>query len=364
MNSICSGKARDCRAGRSPSTGIEWTITAWQSDSVVAIRLFVGSLAFVLLLSLSSAAGIQTAPSLPAEVEVRIEAEPKTGTVGDLIRIDLDIILPVDCQLEIPQLENQVGDFVIIDFFPGPLTAEDENSPKSEKSQGNGLRHHRARVIASVYKTGNFEFPPIGMILKTGEGNEISFSSPPVNIEIRSVLNKDDQSLKDLKQQAEIPESARWLRWLLLSVAVLILAAIVRRFWKRHRGREMLLASITERDPLEAAEEELRVLLAEGYPDHRGMKRFYVILSEIVKRILEAGYGIQTAERTTSEIMDALGQNPAGALERLEQIESFLVQCDMVKFAKHIPLEEEHESTTRAARQILQQAKKAVFSRQ
>ena len=42
------------------------------------------------------------------------------------------------------------------------------------------------------------------------------------------------------------------------------------------------------------------------------VKPFYVALSDIVKRILESGYGIQTLEKTTGEVMDNLRQRPAG----------------------------------------------------
>jgi hypothetical protein len=312
---------------------------------------------FISVVGISQTASGLTQTPLPKGVEVRIEAQPKTGTVGDLIRIDLDVTLPADCLLEIPRLEGQIGDFAIIDFSPGSLVAEDRNSPGPAQTQNSDLRNHRARIIAAVYKTGTFEFPSIPLILKTSDGKEIAFSSPRVSIEIRSVLSDNNQKLKDLKQQAEIPEATRWILWFMLALAACILGASGIYLWRRRPRRAVSIPSVPRRDPLEIAEEELKALLARGHPDGNQVKKFYVILSEIAKRILESGYGIQTTEKTTSEIMLALGQNPVLEEESLAQIEFFLIHCDRVKFAKYLPSETEHDSAASNSLKILAEAK-------
>ena len=74
----------------------------------------------------------------------------------------------------------------------------------------------------------------------------------------------------------------------------------------------------------------------------------------MVKRILEAGYRIHTAERTTSEIMDSLRGESGRAREEMNRIESFLLQCDFVKFAKYVPEKAEHESAAQDALWILE----------
>ena len=87
-------------------------------------------------------------------------------------------------------------------------------------------------------------------------------------------------------------------------------------------------------------------------------KEFYVLLSEIVKRILEAGYEIHTAEQTTSEIMESLARKSDLEPEKLNRIESFFVRCDVVKFAKYVPSTPEHEAASENALEILAEAKK------
>ena len=65
-------------------------------------------------------------PPLPAEISIRIDAHPKTATVGDPIRLDLDISMPPGYQAEIPKPVAQSADFLHNGFFPGPGIARCE----------------------------------------------------------------------------------------------------------------------------------------------------------------------------------------------------------------------------------------------
>jgi hypothetical protein len=208
----------------------------------------------------------------------------------------------------------------------------------------------------ALYKTGEFEFPPISMSLRSPEGKEILFSSPAVKVQIQSVLKSDDQNLKELKRQAEIKEPVRWLLWLTLACLFILLLAIAAAFWQRRRRRPAVFQSaVPQIDPLELAESELRDLLGRGLLEKGFIKQFYIALSEIVRRVVEAGYGIHTLEMTTSEIMEDLradSKNHDGK-ENLARIESVLTLCDFAKFAKYLPSQRESEEAIRNAHQIL-----------
>jgi hypothetical protein len=289
---------------------------------------------------------------LPPGAEIRIDAVPKNATVGDLIQIDLDLTLPSGYQARIPKPDIKTGDFSILDFLPGPQIPKAAGLPQPEQRRGSPLQHHRARISLAVYKTGAFVFPSLPILLRTDKGIEIEVSSPPVNIEIQSVLTSSDRNLKDLKRQAEIGEPGRWFLWTALLAAVCIIAFIIWRIWRRNRPRDSFSTS-PERDPLEAAAEDLRGLLARGLPEQGREKGFYILLSAIIKRIIESGYRIHTAEQTTSEIMDSLRRNRKAGSESLESIESFLLRCDMVKFAKYVPSKSEQEAACADALGIL-----------
>jgi len=323
-----------------------------------ASPLFRAATILALWLMCSSPALVQTAP-LPPGVQVRIEATPKSATVGDPILLDLDILMPAGYRAEVLKPGNQAGDFSVLEFFPGPSV------PGPAQPQSDTNVHHRSRITAAVYGTGSFAFPPIQILIWTADGKKITASSPPVNVTIQSVLSEKDRELKDLKKQAEVPEPFPWLFWLTILLALAIVAFAAWILWKRRRKLIPASPSIPARDLLDIAEEELRALLARGVPEGRAAKQFYILLSGIVKRILEAGYGIHTSERTTSEIMDDLRSRSAPAPDALGRIESFLLRCDLVKFAKYVPSKAENEAAAEDALWILENSRQlSVASRQ
>jgi hypothetical protein len=325
----------------------------------------------VLLLSMVPAAIGETTPApqpqLPPGVQIETHVTPGLATVGDPIRLEFHITMPAGYQASIPAIDKQIGDFSIFEFSPGPLIPEPGKSEKPAsgiQTQAGAPIRHSACIIAAAYRTGTLTFPPIAILLRTPEGKQIGIASPPAKVEIQSILSAKDRDLKDLKKQAELPEPVRWGLWLALLSALGILGTVAWLMWKRRNRRAHSIPAAPPQDLLDMAEAELRRLLARDFPDNKQVKPFYVLLSDIVKRILEAGYGIHTAEQTTSEIMDALdlasGKNP----EDMERIDSFLRRCDVVKFAKYIPSTTEHESAVKDALGILEISRKLVVSRQ
>jgi hypothetical protein len=305
----------------------------------------------------------QPPESPPAGVAVRIQAQPLQATVGDPIRIDLDFTFPRGYRFEFPRLAGQIGEFSVLETFPGPDLPPGQPAGKAPAvapaaGPGSGEVHHLARIVVAAYRTGEFEFPALPFMLRDAAGKEVQVSSPAAKIRIDSVLQEADPRLKDLKKQAEIEEPFRWLPWLALGALACALAGLV--WWRVTRRRQPASAPFEppEVDPLDAADAELRDLLARGLLEKGLTKQFYVRLSGIVKKALEAGHGIQTVEKTTTEILAALVGAAKGLAapsdpEGLKRIEQLLLSCDLVKFARYLPSQAENDEAIQGAFQVL-----------
>ena len=319
--------------------------------------------AFVFLnffLFVSVCFGASVPQPFPAGVEIKATAHPQTAAIGDRIRIGLNITTPQGYRVEIPEPEHRVDDFSILEFFPGSEVAEtlkSEHSAQANKAPEASSQHQQAQIIAAIYKTGKFTFPGIPVFITDNNGVKTEIRSPAVDIEIQSVLKEDDHVLRDLKKQADIQEKFRWLFWTLIIAAVCILGAAVWFLWRKYRNHPASTPSIPVRYTLDLAESDLRNLVARNLPENGHTKKFYILLSEIVKRILETAYEIQTAEQTTLEIMDSLRRHSELEQDNLSRIEPFLLQCDIVKFAKYIPSETENANAVENAFRILEQAR-------
>ena len=304
------------------------------------------------------AASLAAQDEVPPGVRIRAAADPQKATVGDPIRIDFELDLPREYQVRFPSVGNQLRDFAVLEVYPGPKVPDARPEPSGTKAQPEVK--YRARIVAALYKVGEFEFPPLPLVLRDAGGKEHALSTPAIKIQIQSVLTDKDQDLKDLKNQAEIHEAVRWILWLALALLLALLAALA--WWRWQRGRrapELRLPAPPQMDPLSLAEAELRDLLALRLIENGFVKQFYVSLSEIAKKILEAGYGIQTVEKTSREILESLRNGGrVASTENLRHIEDLLLAYDLVKFAKYVPPGPENEAAVKNTVQILEVCKK------
>lgn len=338
---------------------------ARRQDRRLAALFLVAAVLAAPLLALPARQDTPPQPA-PPEVAVKVQAQPLTATVGDPIRIDFEFTSPRGYQLQFPRLPAQVGGFTILETYPGPdIPAQQApgkvSSPATAPAgaQDSDVLHLRARIVAAVYRIGEFEFPAMTFILREAGGKEAQVSSPAIKIRIESVLSDKDLNLKDLKKQAEIEEPANWLLWSALGMlAILLLLFLIHRWMKRRRRPALAMPVQLDMDPLDLAEAELRDLLSRGVLERSLVKQFYVSLSDILKKALETSYGMPTIEKTTGEIVFTLSKPPgpgASALDpqSLELIETVLLSCDLVKFARYIPSRAENDEAVKQAWQVL-----------
>ena len=75
----------------------------------------------------------------------------------------------------------------------------------------------------------------------------------------------------------------------------------------------------------------------------------YILVSSCLRRYVEDRFGLRAPEITTEEFLDAVRDDPA--LERSDRglLGEFLAECDLVKFARHVPAALEAEAATTTA---------------
>jgi hypothetical protein len=301
-------------------------------------------------LFVSACARAQGPAVLPRGVDIRIHAQPAEATVGDPITLDLDVTAPPGSKVTVSNPGTRAGAFEILDFQPGPIGLRDRKPQANTASV-----EHRARIVAAIYKTGQYTFPPVQVVVRTADANYLESSSPPVTVTVTSVLTPQDQELRDLKRQADLPGSKYWVLWAALGAALLAGAGLA--WWYRARRRRCWASSdvYASIDLLQAAEDELRDLIGRGLLERGFVKQFYVALADVVRKAAEAVFGVPAREMTTSEVMQALRDRSVAAPgSTVERIETLLLACDLVKFAKYHPAQAENESAVREASGVLQ----------
>ena len=73
------------------------------------------------------------------------------------------------------------------------------------------------------------------------------------------------------------------------------------------------------------------------------VKEYHTELTDILRGYLLEGYGIQSAEMTSDQTMEAFHRCPAYTQESAQKLQQILQTADMVKFAKSEPLPYQHD---------------------
>jgi hypothetical protein len=140
--------------------------------------------------------------------------------------------------------------------------------------------------------------------------------------------------IRDIKPPVAIPNGWEWVSATLATLAVIALFFFVWRWWRKRRMQVPVVppvpAHVRAREMLEKALE----LIAQPKP-------FCILVSDTIRGYLEERFNFRAPERTTEEFLHELRGTNLLSAEQKEKLGEFLESCDLVKFAKYEPREQE-----------------------
>ncbi|MDP7047907.1 MAG: hypothetical protein QF721_00500 [Verrucomicrobiota bacterium] len=154
--------------------------------------------------------------------------------------------------------------------------------------------------------------------------------------------------IRGLKELVDIPTGHEWVGWLLATVAALVVAGVIVWFIRRYLARRSVeLAPPPPPPPHVVAWDRLQRALGLIHE----ADRFCVEVSLIIRDYLEQRFDLHAPDRTTEEFLFELQSSSRLAEGHKQLLADFLGACDMVKFAKEEPPEQElrglHEAASR-----------------
>jgi len=154
--------------------------------------------------------------------------------------------------------------------------------------------------------------------------------------------------IRGLKDMVDIPTGNEWVLWLFVAAAVLVVAGVAAWFVRRRLAkRSDELAPPPPPPPHVVAWERLQRALGLIHE----AEQFCTEVSQIIRVYLEERFNLQAPDRTTEEFLLELQFSKRLANEHKQLLADFLGECDMVKFAKAEPPEQElrnlHEAASR-----------------
>ena len=282
------------------------------------------------------------------KISLEAKVDRNSIRIGDLIKYSIVVTRQENIEIEMPTLGANLGVFQIHDY-------EDADPEKI-----NGEVVQRREYIISTYDIGDYEIPPVTVHYSLpGDTLWKKLTTESIKITVESLKPSEEGDVRDIKTPLEIWKDW-WLtiRFVIAGAIIILIGILIYIFIKRRReGKSIIPRRKKPKLPAHVvAFDELKKLLAEKLLEKGEIKQYYIRISEIIRHYIEDRFFIIALEMTTFQLINIMKENQVEE-EAINLVEDFLMSCDMVKFAKYIPTDDENTKTTELAYKIIEDTK-------
>ena len=258
--------------------------------------------------------------------------------IGDQINYRITIDQPAGIKLKLPFLQDTLAPNM--EILSGPVI---DTTPS-----GSGRIKITEKYLVTSFDSGLYVVPPAFVEMENENGLK-RFYSDYVRLAVKRInIAPADTSLKiydivgPYKAPITLGELLPWiLLALLLGAGIWLAVRIIRKRMKSHEDREVVF----DPDPPHViAFRQLERLRDEKLWQTGEVKKYYTILTEILREYLDKRFGVSSLEMTTSETLEALVKTGFKKDSSYNNLKKVLTGADLVKFAKHNPDAEENET--------------------
>jgi hypothetical protein len=286
------------------------------------LYLFIGATVMIGCSLSAVAAPLSEAVSDDGRCRATLTVSPANPFLADTITLTIDVTGLDGETFEFPAFGDRIGTLNIVD---------------KEMTD-------RQLVLTTIPQRAG-KTPIWAMTIRCGSQQ---IDIPAVELTIAADIDSENASLDNIGLAAEPIPAASWHFYAI--IAVLVLAALL-LLWLLYRRKSTEESETTP--SLSAQELALQRLAAllESRKHEANVKGFFIELSDIVRWYVERLTGIRAPELTTEEFLHKIakparrhsGRNePPGQHARsLDTLIPFLEAADSVKFAKHVPTNDE-----------------------
>jgi hypothetical protein len=268
--------------------------------------------------------------------------------IGDVFTYTVNISHDEDVQIISPSLAQNLGMFEIRDYKVSPPVEQD------------GKIVEQTQYMLSTFDTGEYEIPPLEIGYTIGLDTVINvIKTKPMVVNVASLNPDEAGDIRDIKPPLEPPKSFTRLIILVIIVVLAIGISVFLYYYFKRRKEGKALLPRRQKPPRPAHEialEDLQKLLESDLLSTGRVKQYYIELSEIIRIYIENRFYIVSLEMTTDQLLGEMEKENLTP-DYIETVKEFLINCDLVKFAKYIPTEKENAETTQSAFNFVEKSK-------
>lgn len=267
--------------------------------------------------------------------------------IGEQVKLDLYVSFEANqknLKIQWPKIGDTITEKIeVISVSVIDTTIPDKNNPSI-------IQQHQ-QILVSAYDSGYFAIPGFKFMLND-DTNQVAYTQPLV-LEVHTVpTDTSATKLKDIKPIFNEPFNWKWyinyIYWGAGLIAFIVAIILITVYFTKKKQNKIIEpekpkipAHITALASLEKIKAEL--IWKEG-----NVKEYYSSISDTVRLYIEERYGVNALESTTDEIMLAFRSQVIDP-ESKGKLQQMLQLADLVKFAKMMPIEVEHNFTLQNA---------------
>lgn len=278
--------------------------------------------------------------SLKSQIKVNAVLDSSKIRIGEQTKLDVYVTYDANAQKNLrvdwPSFEDTItGKVEIVS-----RTAIDSTIP--DKTNPSIIQQHQ-QYIVTAFDSGYFAIPPFKFFVNGDTVNPVLTEA--LFLEVNTVpVDTSDTKVKDIKAPFNEPFDWKWYLPMVYwgGAAILLVALIVFIILKLTKKKpETVVERKPDVPPHVLALSQLEKVKEEAIWKDGKTKEYYSAISDSVRLYIEGRFGIQALELTTDEIVRAFKSQVVDPLSK-EKLQQMLVLADFVKFAKQIPIEQEH----------------------
>jgi len=293
----------------------------------------------------------------PLTVHVRLDKNKMT--IAETVLLELEAAIEPDYEVQMPKVDKVLESFGIVDW---------NNLGDKLDENNNVVSRYQYRL--EPFLSGNyaipaftFEFHRVGSTASDAvhdanevEGKSYELSTEPIDIEVTSLLDEQrvELAIADIEDVVAMSQKASfWWLWTIVGGGVI--AAVGGWLYFRRKRADRLVRIF--KPAHELAYNRLRALVKEDLINKGRVKEFYEHISDILRHYIEHRFDLRAPERTTEEFLIELQFTDVLTASDKKGLGEFLSHCDLVKFAKHNPTEQQIQRTFDLAKDFIEKTK-------
>jgi hypothetical protein len=277
-------------------------------------------------------------PSFGQEISVKAKIDTNVILIGDQIKLNFSVTAPSNYQIAFPSFIDSLSNKIEIIG----LTKIDSvfNNDKSK------ITLNQSIVITS-FDTGYFKIPSFAFQYQKKNENMVNtIFSDSLFLKVNIVAVDTNLAIKDIKLPLDAPltfkEILPYLFGSLGITAILIICLLLILRYRKKNGMDPQLPQKPKIPPYQKAIQDLEALRQKKLWQNDRIKDYHSELTEILRVYFEYQFKIPALEMTSDKILEAfekLNHNK----ELKTKLNQILTLADLVKFAKQLPLPDQHD---------------------